>query len=428
MRKLLRALIPLLLLSLAAPAEQLPFRRAVELALSHSAGYEIAKADVAHAEYSYFEARNMFLPQMTLGSGLGYSNGFPLSLEGAAPSIINVNASQYVINAAQREFMRAARSDWAALEKVAGDRRAQVVLETATAYADLDTVSSALESLTQQQDAAAKLEQTVSQRVQAGIDSEVALTRARLASAHLHLQVEQLTARADLLRLQLSQLTGLPAREIATMPESMPRLPEAPVSDDTLDRALKSSLAVEAANKQAEAKEFRAKGEHKMLYPSLDFAGQYALLAEYNNYDAFFKTFQRHNGTVGVVIRFPFLNFAQRAHANAADAEALHARKEAEQVENTISTDVMKVQTSIPQLATARDIARLEHELAEADANTAHAHVEAGTAPLPEEQTARINAAQKYSDYLNAELDLDKAQLQLLRLTGDIESWALGKK
>src|ERR1700681_1771288 len=68
----------------------LAFRTAIELAIKNSATTGLAQADLQRARATVTQARDVFLPQMVLGSGLGASYGFPLSLEGAAPSIFNV--------------------------------------------------------------------------------------------------------------------------------------------------------------------------------------------------------------------------------------------------------------------------------------------------------------------------------------------------
>ena len=40
-------------------------------------------------------------PASLVGSGLAYSNGFPMSIEGSAPSIVQAHASQYLFNRPQ---------------------------------------------------------------------------------------------------------------------------------------------------------------------------------------------------------------------------------------------------------------------------------------------------------------------------------------
>ncbi|MGH9492433.1 MAG: TolC family protein [Terriglobales bacterium] len=406
-------------------AEPLPFRRAIELAVQHSGGMAIAAAEQMRAQQSYQEARGLFYPQMTVGSGLAATWGFPLSIEGSAPSIIRFNSQQYLINAAQKDFIRAAKTEWTASGSMLEERRSAVILETALVYSELDKLTTSASVLEQQEASALKVEQIVEERVRAGVDSEVELTKARLGKARVHLRLAEAQESADVLRLRLAQLTGLPAAGIETVTESIPALPEVKQDDDLQARALATSPAIKVADQKAVAQEFRAKGEHKRNYPSVDFVVQYGLFSRHNNFDDFFSSFQRHNATVGAAIKFPFLNFAQRGHAEAADAEALKARKEAEGVKEQVSSETLRLQRSVKRLAAGRDVAKLEYQLARSDVDAVRAKVEAGTASLRDEQAARVAENDRYAAFLNASFELDRAQMQLLRATGDLEKWAL---
>src|SRR5258708_28233164 len=116
----------------------------------------------------------------------------------------------------------------------------------------------------------------------------------------------------------------------------MPPLPEVKEGDDLPGTAVQASPGVQAAESRAVAESLRARGEHRAMLPSMDFAAQYGLLATYNNYQQFFQpgSFQRHNATLGVVIKFPLFHATQRARADAADATALKAKKDAETTNN----------------------------------------------------------------------------------------------
>src|ERR1700748_1595950 len=97
---------------LAQTAEKrLPFRTAIELALKNSPATGISRYDQQRAKATLQQSKDFFLPSMVFGSGLGFSYGFPLSLEGAAPSIFNVNVQAGLINFAQKENVKAARTD-----------------------------------------------------------------------------------------------------------------------------------------------------------------------------------------------------------------------------------------------------------------------------------------------------------------------------
>jgi outer membrane protein TolC len=423
--KILR-LISILTLASAACAEPLPFRQAIELAVKRSS--VLSATDQMRAQQAYLEASRMYIPQVTVGSGLAKSFGFPLSIEGSAPTALSVNGMGYLYNPAQRELVRAARTEWDATAFNADDKRQQAILNAAVTYTQLDRLVTALNLLRQQEQEAARAQQITADRVQAGVEPQLELTRSRLATARLRVGIAQVEGNVDVLRNLLAQLTGLPAPAIETVTESIPQLPEVAQNDDLASKAVSANPAVKLAFAHADAKLLRARAEHKQLLPAVDFVGQYGLLAKYNNYDVFFQTFQRNNGTIGVAIRFPFFNMSQRAHAAAADAEATQAHHEAEEVKNRVSNETRRLQHEVAQLAAAREVARLEYQLARADVDTVQTKIQAGTATLRDEANARLAEGQKYAAYLDASYLLEQAQMQLLRSTGELEKWALAQR
>jgi outer membrane protein TolC len=405
-----------------------PFRRVVELALKNSAATGIGNADVQRARSAYLQSRDLFLPQVTFGSGLAFSYGFPLSLEGSAPSIFSVNTQQFLFNQAQRQFMKAGKAEISTTEAQNADRRNDVMMEAALDYIQLDLLESALSVQHEQQDMATKFEDIVTQRVQAGVDAPIENTRAKLSSARTRMEMAETQTAIDQLRLRLAQLTGLPRNAIITSTESIPEFPNISQDQDLAEQAAQNNSAVKIADEAAKAKMFRAKGQEKELYPAVDLVAQYSVLARYNNYDQFFNKFQRNNVTLGAAIRFPFLNPSQRAAAKAAEADAAKAQKEAQNVRDQVSTETLRLQRSVAQLSAARDVAKLEHQLSESDIETTHEKIQAGGATLKDEQTARITEHERYTTYLNSTFELDKAEVQLLRQIGDLEGWALGPK
>jgi len=415
-------------IALASPAagERLTFRKAIELALEKSDGAGIAGAEQAQARHTYRAARNQYLPQMTVGSGLAWSTGFPLSIEGSAPSIIDFNSQQTLFNPAQQQFVRAAKTEWQASSATGEDRRAAIILETAVAYSELDKLTSLITVLRQQSEAAARVEQIAAERVREGIDSQVDLTRARLGTARVRMRLAEVQGSADVLRLRLAQLTGLPGDSIQTDTESIPRLPEVAAQDDLATRAAASSPQVQAAERQAEAQEQRAKGERRVMLPAADFIVRYSLLSRHNNYEDFFQRFQRHNATIGAAFRFPFLDFSQRARADAAGAQAVKARHQAEVVRDQVTSETLRLQREIQRLQAAREVGRLEHQLARSDVDVALARSEAGAISLREVEAARVAEGESYARFLDADFALERAQMQLLRITGELPKWALG--
>ena len=339
-----------------------------------------------------------------------------------------MNTQEYLFNQAQRQYLKAGKADISSAEAQSADRRNDVMMETALDYIQLDLLESSLSVQREQQDMAAKFEDVVGQRVQAGVDAPVENMRAKLASARTRMQMADTQSAIDQLRLRLSQLTGLPQSSIITSTETIPEFPVISQDQDLPAQAAQSSPAVKIAEETAKAKAFRAKGDEKQLYPAVDLVAQYSVLARYNNYDEFFNKFQRHNVTVGAAIRFPLLNPSLRAAARASQADAVKAQKEAQNVKEQVSTETLRLQRSVAQLSAAHDVAKLEHQLAQSDIETAHEKIQAGGATLKDEQTARITEHERYATFLNTTFELDKAQVQLLRQIGQLEGWALGPK
>ena len=147
-------------------AEPISFPTAVDLALQHSGVMGIATINQWRAQKSYQELRASYIPQITIGSGLGYSYGFPLTLEGSAPSVANFTSVQSLFNLSLRQFIKAAKIDWNATSLDVQDKRNAVILDTALTYAQLDQLTNKIAALTEAQAAADKAQSVTEQRLQ----------------------------------------------------------------------------------------------------------------------------------------------------------------------------------------------------------------------------------------------------------------------
>jgi outer membrane protein TolC len=415
--------------ALPAQAEPLTLKRAVELALSHSPAAAEVNTDVARAMASLREAHNQYVPQLMVGAGLGETWGYPLSLEGSAPSLINVTAQSALLNPALRDFVTAARTEYKATQEASKDRRNQIIQDTVLTYLELVKWEQLIDRVREQHDDAAGMEQVVEERIQAGVDSPQSRNQARLVTARANLHLAQAKGAIDVLEIKLSQLTGLPASAVQTEADSVPSLPEVPSPLDA-DAATQSSPAVAFAEQHAVAQWFRARAEHRSLWPSVDFASQYALLAKFNNWVQFFpeKAFERNNATIGVVIRFPFFNASQHAHAEAADADALRARNDVENAKNQVSQERLRLQRTVEQLAAARKVSQLEYEIAKSNVDAVLIRMNSGTAGVHDAASARTEMFEKYNALEDSSFELSKARIGLLRATGELESWVEQRK
>jgi outer membrane protein TolC len=403
----------------------LPLDRAIRLALAHSTTSAIAQADVQRAFASYRELRNNYVPQIIVGSGLGYSYGFPLSIEGSAPALANAVAQSPVFNPAQRQFLGAAKIDWHAAELQDKDQRNAVIQDVAVTYAELAKWEARLQRLQQDETDAQKMEQGVAERVQEGVDSAVDLNKAKLTAARVRLHRAEARGNADVLRRHLSTLTGLPVSSIELAPESIPALPPVASEEDLSEKAVASSPSVKFAEQHSLSESMRASGEHRSLLPSIDFSAQYARLSSFNNYSQYYTHFQRDNATIGFALRIPIFNASQRARSDAAEAEALKAKKQAEAVRNQVAEETLKLQRAAEQLEAAREVAQLEYQLAQSSLEAVQTRIDARTGTLHDLADARTQAAERFLLFQDADSEYQRVRMNLLRATGELENWAL---
>lgn len=405
-------------------AQTITLRRSVEAALSHS-GVVIPQIEEARTYAAYREARGAYLPRVVLGSGLGGSYGFPLSLENAAPSLFNVTTQQVLYSPAQKAFVRAAKSSWEAGKLTTADQRDALVQDTVLTYLELNKWNQEIELLNTEVASNQKIEIVEQQRVKEGVDKPVELDRARLATARVRVRVAEARGSADVMRLHLAQLTGLSAEELSTVPDSVPGLPEFKEEENLGAKAIESSPAVKAAEQQAISKRFSAEGEAKNRLPSFDLAGQYALLSNFNNYKTYIQNFQTHNATGGLVLRLPFFDATARARAEQAKAEAIRGGRDAEETKQRVSLETLRLQRTVQELAASVEVSQLEYNLGQSELDAVEERLKAQTGTLRDEQDARSKVEQLYNALIDGSLALDKAKVQLLRNTGELQQWAL---
>jgi len=435
-------ILAVLLFPISLVAEPVPLKRVVELALAHATGAAIAAADEQRAAAAYRELHSNYVPQLSTGAGLGYSYGFPLGLEGSAPSLFNLYAQSAVWNPSLRDFVRAAKIDSAVASLKNKDQRSQIIQDAVQSYAELAKWEQRLVRLQENEVESQKMLAAVTDRVKEGVDSELVGTRARLSAARVRLRIAEAQGAADVLREHLSKLTTLPAAGIQTEPDSLPSFPALPQDASTPAR-LETNPSVQAAVEHARAQYLRAEGEHRSRWPSFDFAAQYALLSKFNNFQNYYipakecsvsgvsvlcvaNSFQQNNATIGVSIRFPFFNLSQRARAQGADADALTASKQAEAARNQLSEETLRLQRTVSQMQAARDVAQLEYEIAQKNLAAVQTRMEAETVNLHDLDDARSQASERFIALQDVTFELERAQLGLLRSTGDLEKWAMG--
>lgn len=415
-------------LAVSSAAAQISLASSVNLALQNSTQVKIATADVQKAIAGLAEAKDVYYPNLLLGSSVGYTYGFPIG----QPSVVNVSSQSLVYSFSQGDYIRASRAALKSAQLNLKDNRAQVTLDCALAYIQLATDVLELAELNNEKNDAEKLVSIERNRLQGGVDSRIDETKAEITSTQVDINRFRLEDDAADQRRKLSHLTGLPAASFIPDAKSIPQLPDF-TSDDTLaDQAIASNAGIQSAYANAKSKMALYSGDEKQNYrPQFEFGLQYGRYAEFNNYAEYYLRFQHNNFDVGVEINFPIFDAGKRAKARESAADAARATAEADQARNQTTEQVETLRHSLKELRAQQRIMQLQSRLAEEQVETVEAELQNGTgspnaAPVtPKEmQLASIELEQRRTDLLNANLSVMRAQLTLLRSIGGIEDWA----
>jgi outer membrane protein TolC len=420
----------LLLLTKGASAGPLTLEQAIRLALSHSTTSAVAHADVQHAIASYRELRDSRIPQLVIGSGLGWTYGYPLSIAGAEPSLFTAAAQSTVYSFAQAQYLGAAKAEVKVADLQDKDQRAAIIQDVAISYAELVKWERRQSRLHEDEIDAQKVVDAVSERVKEGIDSGMDLNKAQLAAARIRLHRAEANGSADVLRKHLSDLTGMPVSAIELDADSIPAIPPVPSDDDSQQKAIATSPSIKIADEHTLAESMRAVAEHRLALPSFDFSAQYARFSTFNNYTIYFPphTFQPDNATIGIGIRIPLFNLSQRDRAHAADFLAIEAKKQAQATRDKVSEETLKLERAVEQLEAARNVAQLEYQIAQSSLDAVRTRLQSNTGTFHEFADAQEQANERYLTYQDASFEYERARVSLLRATGDLERWALPGK
>ena len=427
MARLLRLLIACSAFACAVtPAvAQISFTTAVDLALRNSPRVLMAQADVDKARAALEEARDVYIPSIVGGSGLGYSYGFPVG----QPSIFNFTSQSLLFNYSQRNYLRAARAALDAANLALRDVRQAVAEDASVTYLALDRDTQRQAALNEQAGFAARLVSIVQDRLDAGQDTDIGLTSARLSAAQIRLACLRADDETAIDQAHLARLTGLPAQGLTVSSSSVPAFTTP--STEPFGSALASSPAVDAAYATARSKRQIAFGDSRYLWrPQIFFAAQYNRFTKYNNYDAYYKNFQQNNAGIGVQIQLPLFDMVHRAKARESAADAAHAEHEADMIQNQFLEGRQKTQHSTAELAARAEVAALDQQLSQQQLDALLIQLKAGSGNLSgvqmtpkDEQTSRIAEREKFLTVLDANFQVRQAEINLLRQTGELEPW-----
>jgi len=259
-------------------------------------------------------------------------------------------------------------------------------------------------------------------RVEEGRELPVEAKRAALNLARARQRAESLDAGRRHAEASLAAVLGLDVnvglriaeeeRQPLRIPESEEACVSASVDNSTELRRLESAV---------KAKGFEIKAERASRLPQADLVAQYSLLGRFNNYEDFFRKFQRHNWQLGGSFQIPlFRGPGAQARISQAESDAARLRLELQAARSHTIVGSRRLYQQVRQAEAAREVARLDLEVAREQLSVLLAKLDEGRSSLREVEEARFAEDEKWMAFFDGHYALEIARLDLLRQTGEL--------
>jgi Cu(I)/Ag(I) efflux system outer membrane protein len=401
----------------------LTLKRAIELALENSKDIRLAKLRVQIAEQGANLTRSEFLPNLYAGSGAGYTYGLPETPGGRPPSLFSVTYTEQVLNGPLRGLAKEQQEEARAQRATLEETRNAVMTQVATSYLELVKVRHSLELLRKEKESAEKIVQVTEERQGEGFELPVEVTKAQLTRAQVVERILQLEGRQDELEVYLRNQMGMVQdQKIDLAAEDLPGAAEQEGAN-LVAMASESNPSIAFAVSDVKAKEFRLQGEKRGYWPTVELVSIYSVLAKYNfnNYTNIIQNFQYNNLNAGVNINMPIFSSKTRASIALAQANLDASKINLSNTRTQVSAEVRQKSRRVQQTDAAKEVARLELQLAQQNVAVLQSQFGEGKANLRDVEHARLDENEKWMAYLDANFHRQQAQLELLKTAGQVE-------
>lgn len=390
-------------------------KQAVDLALQRNPELTLARLDARRTQLEVEAAREPLMPKLSVGSGLAYTYGYPLSIEGSAPSIIDVAATRSIYDPQRGHRVAQAKENARGAELQSEATREDVALRVAMLFLDLERAVKAGEVVARQEEHLRRVEASVRLRIEEGRELPLEGKRAAVAVLKARQRREALESSRRRIERTLNLALGLDAATpLVPAMEDRP----APVAGDEPDaavaRALEDNQEVRRLESAVKAKEFEARTYLAARLPRITFVAKYGLFGRYNNFEDYFLRFQRNNGLAGASFQLPlFANREEEARAAQAAVEQQKLRVQISQVKGRIEAETRQTLQRVQDAELAREVARMDLELSRDQTAVLLAQMTEGRASLRQVEEARFAENERWLAVVDAQYEWERAHLEL---------------
>ncbi len=406
---------------LNAEVHSLTLQQALELAARQNPEVILARLDEQRAVEGVKVALDPFRPKVYGGSGLAYEYGYPNSIDGNAPSIIQLKTDMALFNRMKSYEVASARETARGSQFNAQVKAEDVAYQAADLFLTAATIAHEGETLSQQLPSLQKVSEAMSAAVNEGSELPLELKRAKVNLAVSQERFSSSQLDLDYYEMMLAVALGFPATDrVKTVDSDLSATPTPPTEEDAADMALRNNRQLRQMRSQVLAKQLQVRSFRAAFLPQVNLVAQYSLFAKYN-YSDYFQHFQRNNYQVGASITIPVLvGSASRGLAEQNNTDLQKIRIQMDQTRNRIISDTRRSYEQWKKAENIRDLSRLQLDLAREELTVLLAKQGEGQVPMSRVEQARLEESNRWIALYEAETQVTRAKLAIFRETGTL--------
>ncbi len=405
----------------SAEVHSLTLQQVLEIAARQNPEVALARLDEQRASQGVQVALDPFRPKVYGGSGLAYTYGYPNSIDGNAPSLIQLKTDMALFNRPKSYDVASARETARGSQFAAQAKAEDVAYQAADLFLTAATISHEGETLAQQLPSLQKVSEAMSAAVNEGSELPLESKRAKvnLAVSQERLSASQLDL--DYYEMLLAVALGFPAEDrVQPLDSDLSAAPAPPSEEDAADMALSNNRQLRQMQSTVLAKELEVRSFRAQRLPEVNLVAQYALFAKYN-YVNYFQKFQRNNYQVGASITIPLVvGSASKGLALQNSTDMQKIRIQMDQTRNRIISDTRRSYEIWKKAENLRDLAHLQLDLAREELTVLLAQQGEGKVPMSRVEQARLEEGNRWIALYEAETQVTRAKLAILRETGTL--------
>ncbi len=406
---------------LFAETKTMTLREALNLALAQNPDLLLARLDQQKARAQVTLARDPFQPKVFAGSGAAWTSGFPASIDGSAPAIVQVKTQMALFDQPQRYQIAEANENLRGAEIDSTRRQDEVAYRVAALFLDAERAARSVAAAQREIENLARVFDLVKVRVDEGRELPLASRRADLALRGARRTADSLTLDQVQAETSLAVVLGLkPDDRVRAAEEEHPGLAVPTSEQDAIAAVLENNPELKRFESSMQAKELEIKSYKAQRLPKVNLIAQGEVFAKYY-YQNYFATFQRFSGQFGASIDVPVLaGRSARAYISQAESDIEKLRIQTDQTRARITADVRRSFQEVKRAESGRDFAREDLDVTRDQVSVDLAQYDEGRLPMAAVEQARALEQEKWLAYYDAQHAVEVARLNVLRDTGTL--------